>query len=148
MKPFPEAVQKAFPCAPHCLPSRPWWVRSGGIDTPRYKRVGEPKVLNDEMVPAVHVVHPAEAHLPRIDAEHPLPHPGFRAGQIWASEQGSSVVLMSTTNKSGWICHNLQGIAPVSLDSLASLYPYLVADPACPHLAPWSPAGETSEGMT
>ena len=142
MKPFPEAVQKAFACPPDRRPERPWWVRASGIDTPRYRRTSEPLATNDWMVLAVHIVHPTESELPRIDAEQPLPHPGYRAGQIWSAENGSSVVLMSVTNKSAWICRDLQGITPASLETLAGLYPYLVADPACPHLAPWSPVEE------
>ncbi len=141
MKPFPEAVQKAFPCPSDRHPERPWWVRAGGIDARRYQRA-EPRATNDWMVLAVHIVHPTESELPRIDAEQPLTHPGYRAGQVWASENGSNVALMSVTNKSAWICRDLQGITPVSLDTLAGLYPYLVADPACPHLAPWSPTSE------
>jgi hypothetical protein len=129
MKPFPEAVQKAFPCPPGRLPERPWWKPDG---CSAFWRSNDQKKYVIE--------HPDQAA--DDDAKYPMSHPGYRAGQVWAAENGSSVVLMSTTNKSGWICHNLQGIAPVSLDSLSSLYPYLIADPACPHLAPWSPTEE------
>ena len=60
-----------------------------------------------------------------IDSERPLPHPGYRAGQVWAAEDGSSVVITNTNQ-----------ISP----SFREDYPYLLADPSCPWLAPWSPA--------
>ena len=59
------------------------------------------------------------------DETHPLPHPGYRAGQVWAAEDGSSVVITNTNQ-----------ISP----SFREDYPYLMADPSCPWLAPWSPA--------
>lgn len=110
MKPLPEAVQSAFPCAPGCLPERPW---------------------HTDMTPAKAAA---------FDAAYPLPHPGYRAGQVWATEDGGSIVIVAvhvhavkplqTANDSaGWLEWEF-----------ARAYPYLMADPACPHLAPWSPA--------
>jgi hypothetical protein len=66
-----------------------------------------------------------EQRLVRIDSERPLPHPGYRAGQVWATEDGSSAVITNTNQ-----------ISP----SFREDYPYLMADPSCPWLAPWSPA--------
>lgn len=112
MKPLPEAVQRAFPCAPGCLPERPW---------------------RTDMTPAKAAAH---------DAACPLPHPGYRAGQVWANEHGGAVVLLNS--------HPLMRCAvvdetdrPLALSEIGSTYPYLMADPACPHLAPWSPAQKT-----
>ncbi len=124
MKPLPEAVQAAFPCHPSRVPERPWWV---------YRWVENDHVRAD----AERVVG---GSLVDFDAEHPLPHPGFRAGQVWAGERGQSVVLLTMAHDTGWVTHSVQGIHPVLLDSLAHMYPYLMADPACPWLAPWSPA--------
>ena len=70
------------------------------------------------------------------DAAHPLPHPGYRAGQVWAAEDGESIVIALTMR--GMVCtaHDEEGWRPATF---ARAYPYLMADPACPHLAPWSP---------
>ena len=107
MKPLPEAVQRAFPCAPGCLPERPW---------------------HTDMTPAKAAAH---------DAAYPLPHPGYRAGQVWAGDVGDSVVV--THVRGGWVWLS-EGDDAWSPTVFASEYPYLMADPACPHLAPWSPA--------
>lgn len=103
MKPLPEAVQRAFPCAFGCLPERPWHTDMTSAKAAAY------------------------------DAAYPLPHPGYRAGQVWADDVGRSVVCASErgTFLSGVVA------GPLSLD--AAGYRYLMADPACPHLAPWSP---------
>lgn len=125
MKPLPLAVQSAFPCAPDRLPERPWWCRAGG-QCLRADMGGLSRPLNDVLL---------EGH----DAKNPLPHPGYRAGQVWADDVGRSVVCASErgTFLSGVV------VGPLSLD--AAGYRYLMADPACPHLAPWSPAEQKGE---
>jgi hypothetical protein len=131
VKPLPEAVQAAFPCEAGNLRERPWWYKSrhgvGGADCLR--RTDDPHTT-------AFTVEQAAVH----DAANPLPHPGFRAGQVWVGERGQSVIFLSVAHDTGWVAHHVQGIRPVLLDSLAHMYPYLMADPACPHLAPWSPA--------
>ena len=107
MKALPEAVQRAFPCAPDRLPERPW---------------------HTDMTLAKAAAH---------DAAYPLPHPGYRAGQVWADDVGRSVVCAS--ERGTFLSFAAAG--PLSLD--AAGYRYLMADPACPHLAPWSPATPT-----
>jgi hypothetical protein len=106
MKPLPGAVQRAFPCAPDRLPERPW---------------------RTDMTPAKAAAH---------DAAYPLPHPGYRAGQVWAAEDGDSVVVVAISG--GLVCtaFDEEGWRP---STFSRVYPYLMADPACPHLAPWSP---------
>lgn len=106
MKPLPEAVRRAFPCAPDRLPERPW---------------------HTDMTLAKAAAH---------DAAYPLPHPGYRAGQVWAAEDGDSLLVL-------WV----QDGEPVRVNEdylrhKPQRYSYLMADPACPHLAPWSPAQE------
>ena len=108
MKPLPEAVQRAFPCAPGCLPERPW---------------------HTDMTSAKAAAH---------DAAHPLPHPGYRAGQVWAAEDGASLTIVQS-ERSGLYAGCGTWWANYEF---ARAYPYLMADPACPHLAPWSPCGE------
>lgn len=109
MKPLPEAVQRAFPCAPDRLRERPW---------------------HTDMTSAKAAAH---------DSAHPLPHPGYRAGQVWAQEDGSSATICATYThpNAHVICI---GKAQFREETVARIYPYLMADPACPHLAPWSPA--------
>jgi hypothetical protein len=128
MRPLPEAVQRAFPREAHDLPERPWWYKSregrNGADC--YRRNDDPHtpVFNAEVV---------AAH----DAAHPLPHPGYRAGQVWADDAGDSVVVTCARGGWVWLSEGDDGWSP---SQFAKAYPYLMADPACPHLAPWSPA--------
>lgn len=73
------------------------------------------------------------------DAEHPLPHPGYRAGQVWAHRDGASIVVVQAETSGLYAgCGATWWTGP----EFARAYPYLMADPACPHLAPWSPAEE------
>jgi hypothetical protein len=91
-----------------------------------YKRTDEQQVpVVDEQTPAAH------------DAANPLPHPGFRAGQVWAHESGESIVILRAISTRVWVSDNSKGDFP---SEFARIYPYLMADPACPWLAPWSPA--------
>ena len=110
MKPLPEAVQRAFPCAPDRLPERPW---------------------RTDMTPAKAAAH---------DAAYPLSHPGYRAGQVWADDNGASIVVGAFLYGAVWTCQDEDRWLPAEF---ARAWPYLMADPACPHLAPWSPAQET-----
>jgi transglutaminase-like putative cysteine protease len=125
VKPIPEAVQAAFPCEAGNLRERPWWYRSrhgvGGADCLR--RTDDP-----------HTTAPTVEHAAIYDAANPLPHPGFRAGQVWAAENGESTVIMRATSTRVWVCDD------VPPPEFTRAYPYLMADPACPWLAPWSPS--------
>jgi hypothetical protein len=76
------------------------------------------------------------------DAAYPLPHPGYRAGQVWADDVGDSVVV--THVRGGWVWLS-EGDDAWSPTVFASAYPYLMADPACPHLAPWSPTAQETK---
>ena len=151
MKPLPEAVQRAFPCAPGCLPERPWWRPTygderGAVYERRIAGAWHPVLVYTDPVRGLcrGVTPLPEGTLPlfdamaAIDARAPEPHPGYRAGQVWANEHGGAVVLLNS--------HPLMRCAvvdetdrPLALSELGSTYPYLMADPACPHLAPWSP---------
>jgi hypothetical protein len=125
MKPLPEAVQRAFPCTEGVAPSRPWW-RLAATDygeTPTYRRVDGKMALS----------------MAGVDAEHPLPHPGYRAGQVWVREDGLSIVLTTVAHDWVWTSNHSNGEPP---SDFSREYPYLMADPACPHLAPWSPCEE------
>lgn len=109
MKPFPEAVQKAFPLSNLRLPERPWWQRY---------RVG--------LVERIDGTFASIDEIERVDAETPVAHPGYRVGQIWCTERGDCQMVV----------HSDMGNA----ERLATFgYVYLVADLACPYLAPWAP---------
>jgi hypothetical protein len=133
MKALPEAVQRAFPCAPDRLPERPWWKLSGtGSAIFGQSWAHEAYFRTDGKVAYV----PTPRNLlpmAEVDAAYPLPHPGYRAGQVWADDVGRSVVCAS--ERGTFLSAAAAG--PLSLD--AAGYRYLMADPACPHLAPWSP---------
>jgi hypothetical protein len=137
VKPLPEAVQAAFPCKPNRIPSRPWWVLLGEMKT-LWGREWPHKSFSrtDDRTAA----EPSPRNLLGVeetDAQNPLPHPGFRAGQVWANDKGHSVIVLAVgegivvTKQGEW--HRAE---------LNRTYPYLMADPACPWLAPWSPSEE------
>ena len=138
MKPLPEAVQAAFPCEAGSLRERPWWYKSrhgvGGADCLR--RTDDPHTTAP-------TVEQAAAH----DAANPLPHPGFRAGQVWATEDGSSVTLLAINKRNPaypLMALDFGGDHEAVVDTWSTrpfsrCFPYLMADPACPWLAPWSP---------
>ena len=128
MKPLPEAVQAAFPCEAGSVRERPWWYKSrhgvSGADCLR--RSDDP-----------HTTASTVEHAAIYDAANPLPHPGFRAGQVWANDKGHSVVVFAVGES---IAVAKQG--DWGADTFNGAYPYLMADPACPWLAPWSPSEE------
>jgi hypothetical protein len=130
MKPLPEAVQAAFPCEAGNVLERPWWYKSrhgvGGADCLR--RTDDP-----------HTTAPTVEQATIYDAANPLPHPGFRAGQVWAHESGESIVVVAIIHGRVCTAHDEDGWTP---STFARAWPFLMADPACPWLAPWSPFEE------
>jgi hypothetical protein len=105
--------------------------------------------------------------LERIDRERPLPHPGFRAGQVWAvvrEGEGHSIVQLIEDYEQTvedrvhplerWFTTTFTGGNQISAslssrmvhhlreDRLRELLAsaFLIADPCCQHLAPWSPS--------
>lgn len=145
MKPLPEAVQRAFP-SPN-VPSRPWWRPTygderGAVYERRIAGAWHPVLVYTDPVrglcrgvtPLPERTLPLFDAMAAIDAQAPEPHPGYRAGQVWANDHGHSVAVLAAalgivaTNTREW-----------DEGEFARFYPYLMADPACPHLAPWSP---------
>ena len=138
MKPLPQAVQDAFPCRTGVLPERPWWDRTDngmtmwreyrrkdGAETRPYprNRIDSAREIVEGIEERTR--YTSVQKLVAIDSERPLPHPGYRAGQVWAAEDGSSVVITNSNQ---------------TTPRFREDYPYLMADPSCPWLAPWSPA--------
>lgn len=151
MKPLPEAVQRAFP-SPN-VPSRPWWRPTyggerGAVYERRISGAWSPVLVYTDPVRGLcrGVTPLPEGTLPlfdamaAIDARAPEPHPGYRAGQVWAREDGLSIVLTTVAHDWVWTASHATNGEPPS--DFSREYPYLMADPACPHLAPWSPCEE------
>ena len=146
MKPIPVGFCEAADNA--LIPGRPWWRLGNGVYVRRDGGFavfpGVPAWMGADVEASHRVdsrnvfVEPSKeyvlAAVERIDAEHPLPHPGYRAGQVW---------LVGITT---WICteaweedakrrvlpHN---IIPFNSTTRA----FLLHDPLMPSKAPWSP---------
>jgi len=134
MQTLPAAVQRAFPCKPDQIPDRPWWSLKNESERPFIQRLQRTDGLWS-IDPTPMNLKPLEG----VDKEKPLPHPGFRAGQIWAKGDGNSILIL----RMGGIWPKY----PILTDEFSydpeqfnAVYPYLMADPACPWLAPWAPA--------
>lgn len=138
MREIPQVLRDCYPCAPGCIPARPWWrvgdghsrnggprrVRSDGVEIHENDYEAFCVTLTDRAGSALAAsASDIDALMARIDREHPIPHPGRRAGQVWGNAQGRAVVLL--TGETGLF-------APQQ-------YPFLLADPCCPWLAPWAP---------
>ena len=136
MQTLPAAVQLAFPCKPDQIPDRPWWSLENASEGPAFhygRRLRRTDGLHSQDLTPLKL-KPLEG----VDAEKPLPHPGFRAGQVWAKGDGNSIVIL----RMGGIWPKY----PIITDEFSyapeqfnAVYPYLMADPACPWLAPWAP---------
>lgn len=137
MKPLPPELIAAYPRSPNStrLPDRPWWQYvDTGFGCASYVRLG------DRSDPFLWRADNAD-HAARIDAEHPLPFPGVRVGQTWAhpaSPSWPSVFTITEQRGPNWYA----GGAWFSGAEISALCAtgFLLADTACPHLAPWAPA--------
>lgn len=170
MKPWPKALQERYPCHPLAVPSRPWWriegpvhveyMRTDAYYVQEYQGFWALYVL-DRVADMLNYPpgHPSPFKSPEeamafADECFTLPHPGVRVAQAWASESGGAVQIVSMDANGHLIAcvddthreprdskartgYNLR---PVLVNFQPDLYPYLVADPCCPHLAPWSPS--------
>lgn len=147
MRPIPPQILALYPMRRSMpIPDRPWWVAGNGAQLIRsdYARVGIISPTRSHRTSAETI-----AACTAYDAEHPMPHPGFRVGQTWAWMDGdvarSAVVI--------WLLDADRAVlscpyAPLSLtrdgaerglrDDRAPAW--LLADPCCQHLAPWGPA--------
>lgn len=148
---WPKALQEKCPCARGSVPTRPWWKKqyneSGGVsavlrtDGATWRWI--PGLLNspEEDRRRSHEAFHEDA-LGEYDAKKPMPHPGFREGQVWADEHGEARVVV------GLICGDPASLERVYVPEYRAdvftqepmdtrRFCYLVADPCCPHLAPW-----------
>jgi hypothetical protein len=194
MTPIPKALINSYlDGKPQPFPERPWWHGVHG----RFAQRRDGHMLHALTFPSYYsngtinvydkIVHTLTGCLPFgvspptsadiidwmawVDATFPLPHPGFRAGQVWASVCPALTRISVITNHvpKPWDTASLYYVQPaggpwerrngsynreqlirmLSFDSpevpaveggpTPSRYPYfLLADPTCPHLAPWS----------
>ena len=161
MRPLPKELQELFPCPPGHLPARPWWAKSGeradGVLCRRHDDLwdGTSQLGWVEMMTKT-VVY--------VDRRQPIGHPGLRPGQVWCtvldvgrdcpmtvsytvlgkSWKGEVVALSSAHHPSIALGGGVsEGPFPeVMLFPKGNPELFLMADPGCPHLAPWSSAEE------
>lgn len=143
MKPIPRCLQDMFPCSRPTFAARPWWAQHDLPQVKAARRRDGVVVFNSDL-----------DDMRDRDEALPLPHPGFRVGQVWALMGHdderllfvSQIVGYDPDGESGpqengaW----LLGDEWMPEEELADLleYAFLIADPACPHLAPWSPSSK------
>jgi hypothetical protein len=129
MRPIPEAIQKAYPCAPDRDPSRPWWKMTsfaGYIEAVRCDgALRQGRYRADPADGSLAIWPELSEAMAAYDAAHPLPHPGVRAGQVWVR---SSML--------GWEIFVVLGDCPVGVQIIEGAS-FLLADPCCPWAAPW-----------
>lgn len=95
--------------------------------------------------------------LSAFDSANPIPHPGYRTGQIWILVDGEKILsevtilgfdgdeFYTTSDAKSWSCAHpvLAGHYPPHPNAFFPKIPLLnyqlLFDPICPHLAPWSP---------
>ncbi len=127
MTPFPLEVQKKCPSHLDQHNHRPWW---------RWDEDADLWVRTDYEDAS------DEGEILATDSMRPLPHPGWRAGQVWADEEGNTVTLVSAIE--GLVCWvSIADGTPTLVTSREGehflRYRYLLSDPVSQHLAPWSP---------
>lgn len=171
MRPWPEAILKRYPFSQYdnVLGQRPWWrfvprsIYLPGHDPEKHLAGGRAfYVRHDEVelrgtvaerVENGDTVIPEEvsAALAAVDANDPLPHPGFRVGQVWAAEGGEATHICTSYENSGRLVGRIYhpGEEPTPFFDYYSggtghfdgkRYPFLVHDAVCPWFAPWSPS--------
>lgn len=191
MRPWPKELLNVIPLPPQrgsalleaiggpegVIAARPWWRRElcMGPEHDMYRwgdetgspPIGRASVLEyqfrrtDGTVLRGYDPEPLTAW----DLEHPIPHPGFRTGQVWAfpheawldSKTPYSIFRMVTV-LSADVDGQAQEVCRVEFSEGIPLYGttterifrwsqmqrvktmegYLIADPCCPWLAPWS----------
>lgn len=150
MRPFPADLVIAYPAFPGSLPARPWWRRQlSRSGVPILERASDLHSFVDKGAS-----DDADWCLRRAASEDeaaPLPHPGIRVGQVWATRAstrvaGDPVITVLAADGGRWLIGHewvhhfvLQGVLRDA---------FLVVDPACPWLAPWSPSSMKTPVLT
>ena len=81
------------------------------------------------------LMNPGDYDKPGIaDQEKPLPHPGYRCGQVWGADDGSTALIIHVDKDGRGFC------AGGEIEASPTPFPHLVFDPLMPNKAPWSSA--------
>lgn len=153
MRAWPAGLAERYPVAPGRLKDRPWWEgrsrrdgltirsdaeRGGGGYTVPAERIGDSWRYEQ-------VENAAQAQ-EAWDRVRPIPHPGFRVGQVWAevTDRKAAVSIVECTGH-WYLGGSTQGLTQAALEVLLQ-GAFLVADPACPWLAPWAPCDSGAAG--
>ena len=162
MKPLPKGL---IQYVTGTVEERPWWRLTGGMDGPssfvwvrRDQRmaaftagapgwVRDPRVRmtwlhgappRDEWRQFAYVTGPVV--LAEIDAEHPLPRPPWRTGQVWASEDGTeSACVVGVDGCLPVFGLETKALRERHLGTFEDWLTILLHDPLFPGEAPWSP---------
>lgn len=160
MLPWPKELQERYPCQPERLPERPWWTLSGPI-AERLDGLTVQRRFSGLSLPALSAAkYELPALIAQADETSPLPHPGFRVGQVWAFpvfdphcdpvQHALLVVTIfsDTLNEDDrylqfsdclpWPTGPEDLFNAQAIRELYTLPSYLISDPCCPWLAPWS----------
>lgn len=140
---FCEAADNAV------IPGRPWWRSVNGGFTRRDGKfdvwpgvpvwMGADTEAEFRANPRNVFVEPTAVlvAVERIDAAHPLPHPGYRAGQVWLVAFGASwdtITVLQARNQ------HLTGLSFHSACVFVPAGAFLLHDPLMPSKAPWGPS--------
>ena len=160
MKPWPLDLLKNYPPGgPYALhfPGRPWWQhgsmpgaaaqRNDGLRVDQRGRIfviaGLPNDADDEYASGN-----VEGLITALDRDHPMPHPGFRVGQVWMRverdanygyqiiglrPEGFVVAVEPQPGAPALQCYTHHGLAKLLDDA------FLLGDTCCSWLAPWAP---------
>ncbi len=142
MRPWTDALRALYPTPPGkpVLPDRPWWT--GGMRV-RHGTYGEVEQLTRSDRRKTFLAKGAQS-AEAIDRLYPLPHPGFRVGQVWADADGRSRLVVELTE---WtrVAEDGTESRVFEVPWMPELFPFLAHDAVCPWLAPWSPVEEEED---
>lgn len=127
MRELPEVILAMYEHRPDRVRYRPWWQKTANA-----------LVRTDGR--ACGTYHPD--YLRDIDCAEPLPFPGFRTGQIWATEDGYTTHVQYAGHREMHVVE-LDGFHRDWLIKntlpFAERHWFLLHDPLMPLRAPWAP---------
>lgn len=149
MRPWTPELLAAFPRGASVLPTRPWWTVEGCAITRLDGRVvmlnpSRSNVESPDNAQIARLRTSLEESAQALDVRHPLSHPGYRVGQVWADENGQSAIIQALGRFdsplvlaeyfSEAVKTHLLRYDPLNKQRFS----FLVSDPCCPDRAPWS----------
>lgn len=172
MTPWPADLLRDYPLNTYDNrhPERPWWCEHSGYWT-RYSRGDATQYQLQQRTRSSSTLAEFRADAQRclaemaaFDARDPIPHPGFRAGQVWAAvspadtrvytialheprplPEASTFLVHTRTSMRWWEAKPMNAEKLTGLLSHDGCYPYfLIVDPCCPWLAPWASSQKES----